>query len=913
MTNFNVNKEQFQTINESLDYIDKKENPYSFPELPKMLQPGQGNMQQAKNNENVNSRILGFKTNSNSLSSKRTTTSQMNTFSNNASQTMQNFNSNPQAKLVNATISQIDEEKIIQKGNQNGINKNMQQIAMDNPQSSYSQNNNNVQMNVKSEKNFLINNRKMSNNSTSVAAYQTIYGNSFFGSRSQTRNFNQHNNSQIINPESSFNVQQTMRQTSTLTITRDINEEGIQMLESRKLKKQSEIELKEMESKLKVLEQQDQKIQTRNKLKEKIANQYFTIRVKSDKEQSERRTIIQRRKQQEELYKRENVEKLKHQWQQDIIQAKIKFQRQKYKQIQEKRGQDLMYYFEASQDTKKKDLKKFNLNDSKIAQLYSISRDKYLQSGKTFKEQGGVSPGMNHKQQQMYDLNFKDQMSKKVYQAQIELNHEETILNKKKIEQLRQLEEQMRQKIEEKKRVQQEIMFQRNNQSTVLSQNTSTIQKQATKLNQNWQNQAFSMSPQQNSQAQNIKPTSQNFHLKIDNFSIQDINFDQKIYQDMNSSILKSQNKSTSNRYNTDSIGQINSQESRNKIHNKFEEFTYEDENEQESDDNKQVQDRLQNDVKKLNQDSEEEEYEDDDYEEQDDQFEDDDKQSIKPQQTQQIQQTSLEEPSFTSSVGNNNSNFLVIQHNPGNSNSQSTDQNSHKKSSFNIVNYKKNNEKDSMIKDTQHYKINQSMSKSKQQPEQNNAQHQKKVSKFVNKDIQSSLQMPAKANLKIEQGKNAFTSKDKNEVKRQIQSIDIQNKEQIEQSSQNYDGDSSFQREQIPQQVKTDSQAISKDSLMSNDNDLDSDRDSNDDDLQEEDSDQDYSIDDDQFYKENSDDHQSNNTVLQSTSQHILKSKNAHKASVESNLTKTNQEGKEKGKTGIIIKHISKLDDHDE
>eukprot|EP00347_Sterkiella_histriomuscorum_P008335 403345485 len=729
MTNFNVNKEQFQTINESLDYIDKQENPYSFSELPKMLQPGQGNMQQVKNNENISDEEL---------------------------QLAQQF-TNYQSRVV------------IQCVTDNALNINID-------------------------------------------------------------NYQRHKRRR--NPDARI----------------------------KKIKK------------------------TRNKLKEKIANQYFTIRVKSDKEQSERRTIIQRRKEQEELYKRENVEKLKHQWHQDIIQAKIKFQRQKYKQIQEKRGQDLMYYFEASQDTKKKDLKKFNLNDSKIAQLYSISRDKYLQSGKTFKEQGSGSPGIKNKQQQqIYDFNFKDQMSKKVYQAQIELNHEETILNKKKIEQLRQLEEQMRLKIEEKKRVQQEIMFQRNNQSSVLSQNTSVIQKQVTKSNQN------------------------------DNFSMQDINFDQKIYQDMNSSILKSQNKSTSNRYNTDSIGQINSQESRNKTNNKFEEFTYEDENEQESDDNKQAQDRLQNEVKKLNQDSEEEEYEDDDYEEQDDQFEDDDKQSIKPQQAQQIQQTSLEEPSFNSSVGNNNSNFLVIQHNPGNSNSQSTDQNSHKKSSFNIVNYKKNNEKDRMIKDTQHIKINQSMGKNKQQPEQNNVQHQKKVQKFVNKDIQSSFQMPAKVNLKIEQAKNTFTSKDKNEVKRQIQSIDIQNKEQIEQSSQNYDDDSSFQREQIPQQVKTDSQAISQDNLMSNDNDLDSDRDSNDDDLQEEDSDQDYSIDDDQFYKENSDDHQSNNTVLQSTSQHILKSKNAHKASVESNLTKTNQEGKEKGKTGIIIKHISKLDDHDE
>lgn len=55
--------------------------------------------------------------------------------------------------------------------------------------------------------------------------------------------------------------------------------------------------------------------------------------------------------------------------------------------------------------------------------------------------------------------NLKDKLSKNCYSVKIELNQEEAELNRRKIQRLRELEDQLRHKIDDKKRKQQEIML----------------------------------------------------------------------------------------------------------------------------------------------------------------------------------------------------------------------------------------------------------------------------------------------------------------------------------------------------------------------------------------------------------------------------------------------------------------------
>ena len=75
--------------------------------------------------------------------------------------------------------------------------------------------------------------------------------------------------------------------------------------------------------------------------------------------------------------KKERVMSLKQKWSQDLATAKIEHQQMKYKKIQELRSQNVIYYYEASLNTQRKeDLKKLvQIDNSKIAALLDIDKE----------------------------------------------------------------------------------------------------------------------------------------------------------------------------------------------------------------------------------------------------------------------------------------------------------------------------------------------------------------------------------------------------------------------------------------------------------------------------------------------------------------------------------------------------------
>jgi glucose dehydrogenase len=127
-----------------------------------------------------------------------------------------------------------------------------------------------------------------------------------------------------------------------------------------------------------VLQLQQKQIAKRNEVQKKLMQKYITIRVTSEEEQTKRRNQIADRRSQIEQEKRDRVVSLKNKWHQEQTVAKLEHHERKHKRIQELRSQNVLYYYEASLNTQRKeDLKKLvEIDKSKIAALLNITKDK---------------------------------------------------------------------------------------------------------------------------------------------------------------------------------------------------------------------------------------------------------------------------------------------------------------------------------------------------------------------------------------------------------------------------------------------------------------------------------------------------------------------------------------------------------
>jgi ABC-type transporter lipoprotein component MlaA len=98
------------------------------------------------------------------------------------------------------------------------------------------------------------------------------------------------------------------------SIVFDENDEGVQMLKSRNIKRFSQQKLTEVENRLRVLNHHDKTLTKRNVLQEKLVEKYFTIRKTAKKEHEEAEEAIRAFKTNESQERKEKVLRLKYAW-----------------------------------------------------------------------------------------------------------------------------------------------------------------------------------------------------------------------------------------------------------------------------------------------------------------------------------------------------------------------------------------------------------------------------------------------------------------------------------------------------------------------------------------------------------------------------------------------------------------------